>query len=766
MQSLIYNNPNDILDNFVVNTGNSFTDLSFNHNVSTHVTEVTWTAFSRLGTDDGLSFNGALNTADIDITQFDGIALANNGSVFKSFAGSITATDAPILSSNANWMFQYSSASNLNIGHWDTSSVTTMSLMFDGASQFNTDISAWDVANVTTMNHMFRYASSFNSIISNWDVSSATNLSYMFQGAAQFNQDLNWNVTLVTNMDYMFQGATQFNSDISNWNLNTTSLSVSAMFSAASQFNSDISAWNIGGITSLTSMFYNATSFNSDISAWNVANVTIMDYLFYNATSFNSDISAWNVANVTAFGLTFTGAKSFNSDISAWNVAKAMKTNLMFSGATSFNSDISAWNVANVRDMNRMFYNATSFNSDISAWNVANAGNMQMMFFEATSFNYSIGSWDLTNVTNASQLFVNAGLDYNTYSSMLQEMQNSNTIADNLDFGVLGFYRIDDTATNDAVSYLSAKGITLNDGGAFNVTQLERMHNIVYPKIVMTNDVSGLSTTIDQATPYTIITDSGNLRQYNTNENINHSFVFENALSMFVYNITESSDVLKIYDNSGNELYNFSGVNSQTIDISELTGIDVQFTSNATLNSSGYIIILEMASALTANICFRKGTPILTDQGLIEINKLDTNKHTIRNKQIKCITETISKHSKLVCVTKDALFEDCPCQDTVMSMEHCIFYKGKLQQIKNFVNDDTIIYIDNNNEILYNVLLKDGNGLMLVNGMIAETLSPDNLLSHFYSDSLKMDNIQKSKYFKEVNYQLAKRELYATSIII
>ena len=60
----------------------------------------------------------------------------------------------------------------MDIGSWDTSSVTNMSYLFYGATTFNGDIGIWDTSSVTDMSTMFYQASSFNQDISGWCVQS------------------------------------------------------------------------------------------------------------------------------------------------------------------------------------------------------------------------------------------------------------------------------------------------------------------------------------------------------------------------------------------------------------------------------------------------------------------------------------------------------------------------------------------------------------------------------------------------------------------
>ncbi len=54
---------------------------------------------------------------------------------------------------------------------------------------------------------------------------------------------------------------------------------------------------------------------------------------------------------------------------------------------------------------------------------------------------------------------------------------------------------------------------------------------------------------------------------------------------------------------------------------------------------------------VVGGICFPSETPIKTDQGIIDIDKIDITKHTIRNVPIVCITKTFGTDDFLVCFT-------------------------------------------------------------------------------------------------------------------
>ena len=126
-------------------------------------------------------------------------------------------------------------------------------------------------------------------------------------------------------------------------------------------------------------------------------------------------------------------------------------------------------------------------------------------------------------------------------------------------------------------------------------------------------------------------------------------------------------------------------------------------------------------------ICLPAGTPILTDQGTIAIEKIDTTVHTINHRRIIAVTTTITPEKNLVCFEANSMGINCPTKRTMMTPGHEVLYRGKLVQAKHFVGRvegvHNVPY--NGKDVLYNVL-QEKHGLMSVNNMVLETLHPEN----------------------------------------
>lgn len=140
---------------------------------------------------------------------------------------------------------------------------------------------------------------------------------------------------------------------------------------------------------------------------------------------------------------------------------------------------------------------------------------------------------------------------------------------------------------------------------------------------------------------------------------------------------------------------------------------------------------------IPGNICFPAGTPIQTDQGIVAIEKIDSDIHTIRNKKIVDITKTITADKYLVGFKKNALGLNYPSNHTLMSQNHKVYYQGKMREAKTFIGKiEKVIKVKYTGEILYNVLMEEYSQ-MRVNNLICETLHPDNIIAKLYTKKCK-----------------------------
>lgn len=159
----------------------------------------------------------------------------------------------------------------------------------------------------------------------------------------------------------------------------------------------------------------------------------------------------------------------------------------------------------------------------------------------------------------------------------------------------------------------------------------------------------------------------------------------------------------------------------------------------------------------TAPICFIAGSKVVTDQGIVEIQNIDETKHTIRNKKIVALTKTKLSQKYLVQIEKDALYNNVPNAKTTISPNHKFFYYGKMVPAKELIGKvEGVNKIQYNDEIVYNVLLEN-NGKMIVNNLISETLSTDNIIAHLYNSKLSQEN--KNAIIIELNEAINKNDV-------
>jgi hypothetical protein len=150
------------------------------------------------------------------------------------------------------------------------------------------------------------------------------------------------------------------------------------------------------------------------------------------------------------------------------------------------------------------------------------------------------------------------------------------------------------------------------------------------------------------------------------------------------------------------------------------TSNESEINNTLLLNLTNYNASIQYIVAVS-NACLIAGTPVVTDQGLIDVDKLIPFVHTIRGMQIHDILRTRLNQKFLVQFQPHSLYENVPNQVTCMSANHSVFFKGYMVPAYYFTNAERIPY---NGETLYNVLLET-HEKMIVNNMILETLHPD-----------------------------------------
>ena len=152
-------------------------------------------------------------------------------------------------------------------------------------------------------------------------------------------------------------------------------------------------------------------------------------------------------------------------------------------------------------------------------------------------------------------------------------------------------------------------------------------------------------------------------------------------------------------------------------------------TVTGSVTATGTIARVNL-NALNSNICFSEGSIVSTDQGDVEIQHIDITYHTIRNNRIIALTETQSMEDYLVKIKRNAL-GNIPRQDTETTGNHMIFNGMNMVQAKTLINGDTIEKIAYRGLPLYNILLET-HDVMLVNGLVCETLNPENPIAKYY----------------------------------
>ena len=214
--------------------------------------------------------------------------------------------------------------------------------------------------------------------------------------------------------------------------------------------------------------------------------------------------------------------------------------------------------------------------------------------------------------------------------------------------------------------------------------------------------------------------------------------------------ITCSSAIANVIPNTTNVFCN--NVGEFNITLSQ-PGDD---STNPAVSTTFSIKIIPLPSATLPNdSCFPEKTPINCDQGIINIDKINPDIHTINKKSILAITKSIYELKNLVCFEKDSLYKNVPSRRTEMTFCHKIFYNGKMREARELIGLNDKIYIKKNKcKFVYNILMKNYDK-MLVNNLIADTLHPESRIAKYYAKN----NYKLDKHYEDLMLEMS-RELY------
>ena len=311
----------------------------------------------------------------------------------------------------------------------------------------------------------------------------------------------------------------------------------------------------------------------------------------------------------------------------------------------------------------------------------------------------------------------------------------------------------------------SSANLTINISGTYLNQTTDVAVNDVSANIVSKSDtliiaslnaLSRVNTITLYAGSTAVLRQTVNLSTYPKSPPVITAATVDSSNSLFITGTSFLNLKLLEIVNAGSVYQSF---NTSQFDICGNTLLRVNLSSRLKMTASirvtdNYNAVSNLFSAfplVISNTCFPANTPIRTDQGLIAIDKINPAKHTIRKKTICAITQTIHPDKYLICFEKNALGNNIPCEKTIISRDHGIFYNGKMRKAKTFVNEfPNVNEVPYNGEVLYNVLMEE-HDKMMVNNLICETLNPENGIAKYYRILPSLTLEEQQEFVKKVN---------------
>ena len=671
------------------------------------------------------------------------------------------------------FMFYDASVFNGDLSGWDTSNVTDMVVMFYDAFAFNGDLSGWDTSNVTNMGQMFRYASTFNGDLSGWDVSKVTNMGGMFRDTNAFNGDISgWDVSNVTNMESMFRDANAFNIDIRVWDANGV---YSYMFTNATNMHVTY-AGSTGFGDTPTSEFFSTISpiyISQSISRESIIDIStlskssvITQYVIVDSNNNKLIENSFDGNNVPYIDPNNNNRIEFiqvelppdhteiinndNTSIKLFTKAQSDVPEVYgedADGSISYTSfpwkhmeDGSLSNTVNNNWLQSDNYNIDKTVSILTSvvapqgmlsfnWKCSTEAVWDNMMFAITPSGVNT-SWSRTTagVNSLEYQVISGETDMTTVTFDLSSYNTTETLQ-------LHWVYFKDWSMSENLDSAYLDNITLSDGISYELSKIysypmQYTSHHMFTGQSMYNyygiDGSGNTTNISQLT-FDVTIPATNEIPVAINDTAVSYYGNPITIDVLANDTDADGDVLTVTATSatdGSVLINTDNTLEFTPNVGFFGTHTVSYTA-----SDGQGGTTDGEVLVVSEICLVEGTQVLTDQGYIAIEKIDVTKHTIDKQHIVTITKTVNTSPYLICVKKSALGENVPSQDTIMSKDHMVSYKGGMLNANRLEHAETnVCNVDNTKTVLYNVLL-ESYSKMIVNNMEVDTLHHENMVA-------------------------------------
>jgi len=376
---------------------------------------------------------------------------------------------------------------------------------------------------------------------------------------------------------------------------------------------------------------------------------------------------------------------------------------------------------------NSTSYTGTLFGYTLMPWNTSNNASFVYMFYGATSFNANLYNWNTDNAkhitnfeeanNNFSDLTTNSSFLKSEWPAQFQTQPVAPSISPQL---------FDLSVSYNGASIITARLHTNPDG------YINSIIDTVNGKVVMPQTRTNLVS-------------ADNILNL-TNLSIPNGVIVKPTTSFKTVTGDNSSWLYLTYDGTSpnGNLSSEVQVKTSPPNVNSMpAGLSLRGTS-PTVKSYPVTVSIKRINVPISNICFVGNTPIVCDQGTIPIRSIQPDIHTIFNKKIVAITQTITDDKYLVCFEKDSLGKNLPAKKTVMTPHHKIMYKKKLVMAGYFLGHfKGVSKVPYSGEVLYNVLMEN-HELIVVNNMLTETLHPKNVIARLYNNPMLTESAKKA----------------------